>query len=91
MNLTGLNTYLLNAESEINNLKGGKKVAATRARQALLNVKKEADALRKEILEYTKNLPTKKAPEPTPEPEPEPAPEPVVEEEKKPKKKPKKK
>ena len=98
MDLNRINTYLLNAEAEINSLKAGKKVSATRARQALLNVKKEADALRKEILDYTKGLTKKKvvALEPTPEPEPEPvveAPEPVVEAtpEKKPKKKAKKK
>jgi len=92
MDLTGLKSHLTNAESEMNNLKAGKKVAATRARASLLNIQKETNKLRKEILEHAKGL-TKKAaptPAPTPEPTPAPTPEPVVEEEKKPKKKVKK-
>ena len=90
MDLTGLKSHLIAAESEINNLKAGKKVAATRARASLLNIQKETNKLRKEILEHAKGL-TKKTPTaatPTPAPTPAPTPEPVVEEEKKPKKKP---
>lgn len=93
MDLTGLKSHLTNAESEINNLKAGKKVAATRARASLLNIQKETNKLRKEILEHAKGL-TKKAapapepaPAPTPAPTPEPTPEPVVEEKKNQKKK----
>ena len=60
MDLTGLKSHLIAAESEINNLKAGKKVAATRARASLLNIQKETNKLRKEILEHAKGL-TKKA------------------------------
>ena len=68
MDLNKINNYLQTAETGINSLKGGKKIAGTRARASLLNLKKECDFLRKEILDYTKGLtkkaPTKSAPEP---------------------------
>ena len=100
MDLTGLKSHLTAAESEINNLIAGKKVAATRARASLLNIQKETNKLRKEILEHVKGL-TKKAapvnnsvkdlPEPTPVKDlPEPTPVKDSEEPKKTKKKVKK-
>ena len=76
MDLTGLKSHLTNAESEINNLKAGKKVAATRARASLLNIQKETNKLRKEILEHAKGLTKKAAPAPEPAPAPTPAPTP---------------
>ena len=60
MDLNELNRQLLVAEEEIKLLKGGKKVSATRARQALLHIKKQSDLVRKEILENTRrNKPVK--------------------------------
>ena len=60
MDLNEINRQLLVAEEEIKLLKGGKKVSATRARQALLHIKKQSDLVRKEILENTKkNRPVK--------------------------------
>ena len=60
MDLNEINRQLLVAEEEIKLLKGGKKVSATRARQALLHIKKQSDLVRKEILENTRrNKPVK--------------------------------
>ena len=47
------------AKSEIDQLKGGRKVSASRARAALMKVKKESDILRREILQHSKGLPVK--------------------------------
>ena len=54
MDLNEINRQLIVAEEEIKLLKGGKKVSATRARQALLSIKKQSDLVRKEILQNTK-------------------------------------
>lgn len=61
MDLNEINKHLLVAEEQINKLKEGKKVSATHARQALLQIKKLTDILRKEILQYVKDLKPKKA------------------------------
>jgi hypothetical protein len=59
MDLQNIEKQLLIANEQIDKLKKGKKVAATHARQALLQIKKETDRLRKEVLEYVKNIPPK--------------------------------
>ena len=48
------------AEREIASLEGGRKASAARARKALQIIKGLAHALRKNIVEYSKGLPTKK-------------------------------
>ena len=63
MDLNEINTQLIVAEEEIKLLKGGKKIAAQRARKALLNIKKQTDLIRKEILQNTKkDKPVKEKP-----------------------------
>ena len=48
------------AEREITSLEGGRKASAARARKALQIIKGLSHALRKQIVEYSKGLPTKK-------------------------------
>jgi hypothetical protein len=48
------------AEREIASLEGGRKASAARARKALQIIKGLAHALRKQVVEYSKGLPTKK-------------------------------
>ena len=48
------------AEREIASLEGGRKASAARARKSLQIIKGLAHALRKQIVEYSKGLPTKK-------------------------------
>jgi hypothetical protein len=59
MNLSTIQSQLESAKSEIDQLKTGRKVSASRARAALMRVKKETDILRKEILSHSKGLPVK--------------------------------
>ena len=59
MDLTKLQSQLESAKTELDQLKSGRKVSASRARAALMKVKKESDILRKEILTYSKSLPVK--------------------------------
>ncbi len=68
------------AEREIASLQGGRKASAARVRKALQIIKELSHTLRKQIVEYSRSLPTKKregveagAPEPT-----EPAPKPKL-------------
>ena len=57
------------AEKEIASLEGGRKASAARARKSLQIIKGLAHTLRKNIVEYSKGLPTKKcAGEPPTEP-----------------------
>lgn len=49
MDLQTIEKQLLIADEQINKLKGGKKVAGTACRQALLAIKKDCDRLRKEV------------------------------------------
>ena len=48
------------AEKEILSLEGGRKASAARARKALQIMKGLAHALRKQVVEYSRSLPTKK-------------------------------
>ena len=48
------------AEREITSLEGGRKASAARARKALQIIKGLSHALRKQVVEDSKNLPTKK-------------------------------
>ena len=54
MDLTNINQHILTAENDIQSLLSGRKASATQARKSLLIVKKQADLLRKQILEYSK-------------------------------------
>ena len=95
VSLQKLKVELAIVESELSTLVNrGTSASAITARAHLLNIKREADAVRKEILIFNKELKKKRkdkktakiTPEPEPEPvqvveEPEPEPEPVVEEE----------
>ena len=57
------------AEREIASLEGGRKASAARARKSLQIIKGLSHALRKQIVEYSKGLPTKKRAEVAAEPE----------------------
>ena len=59
------------AEKEIVSLEGGRKASAARARKALQIIKGLSHALRKQVVEYSKGLPTKKRAEVACECEPE--------------------
>ena len=59
MNLSNILSQFEAAKSEIEQLKGGRKISASRARAALMKVKKESDILRREILAHSKGLPVK--------------------------------
>ena len=59
MDLSKIQAQLDLAKSEIEQLKLGRKVSSSRARAALMKIKKESDIIRKEILTYSKNLPVK--------------------------------
>jgi hypothetical protein len=48
------------AEKEINSLSSGRKASASRARKSLQLIKGLSHVLRKEIVNFTKQLPTKK-------------------------------
>ena len=56
------------AEREIASLEGGRKASAARARKSLQIIKGLSHALRKQIVEYSKGLPTKKRAEVAAEP-----------------------
>ena len=53
------------AEKEITSLESGRKASAARARKALQIIKGLSHALRKQVVEYSKGLPTKKRVGPT--------------------------
>jgi hypothetical protein len=92
MDLEPLRLNLTLAQEQIDLLKTGRRVAATRARDDLLKIKKYVDVLRKEIMLYSKEMPKKekKTVKVVEHVEPEPE-KPVAEPEKKlPKKKPRK-
>lgn len=59
MNLSNIQAQLESARYEIDQLKIGKKVAASRSRAALMKIKKECDLIRKEVLTHSKGLPVK--------------------------------
>ena len=59
MDLSKIQAQLDSAKSEVEQLKSGRKVSSSRARAALMKVKKESDLIRKEILTHSKNLPVK--------------------------------
>ena len=66
------------AEKEIASLQGGRKASAARARKSLQIIKGLSHALRKQIVEYSKGLPTKKRAEVAAEPEVAEVPVPTV-------------
>ncbi len=78
--LTEIKMQLEIAEREIASLENGRKASAARARKALQIIKGLSHALRKQVVEYSKGLPTKKrgeaeetiveATEPTAKPKP---------------------
>ena len=59
MDLKNIQAQLESARYEIDQLKIGKKVASSRARSALMKIKKEFDLIRKEVLTHSKGLPVK--------------------------------
>ena len=73
--ISEIRMQLETAEREITSLESGRKASAARARKALQIIKSLSHALRKQIVEYSKGLPTKKR-EPT-EPPTEPT-EPIA-------------
>jgi hypothetical protein len=58
--LVKLENHISAAKENVQQLLKGKKVASTRARSALLSITKLASELRKDILAYSKSMPTKK-------------------------------
>ena len=54
-----IKTHIFVAESELNSLVAGKKASAGRTRKSLQQIKKLSHLLRKAIVEFTKNMPTK--------------------------------
>lgn len=70
--LAELNKHLATVRTNVAQLLKGKKVSAQRARAALLGMSKVASDLRKDVLAYSKALPTKKRGAPkAKQPEPE--------------------
>jgi hypothetical protein len=75
--ISEIRMQLETAEREITSLEGGRKASAARARKALQIIKGLSHTLRKQVVEYSKGLPTKKrgevevAVEPTEPTEPE--------------------
>ena len=57
------------AEKEIASLQGGRKASAARARKSLQIIKGLAHTMRKQIVEFSRSLPTKKRAEVAAEPE----------------------
>jgi hypothetical protein len=77
--ISEIRMQLETAEREIASLEGGRKASAARARKALQIIKGLSHTLRKQVVEYSKGLPTKKraeavAVEPTEAPETKPKP-----------------
>ena len=82
--LTQIKNSINEAEKELALLQSGRKVSASRARKQLQNIKNQSQVLRKSVILYSKEIPTKKrtvkiAPEPVAESVAEPVAEPVVE------------
>lgn len=68
--IISLRNMIDSAESEIKSLLGGRKASAARARKSLQDIKTSCHSLRKEITEYTQNLPIKSRVKKVVEPEP---------------------
>jgi len=58
--ISEIRMQLETAEKEIVSLEGGRKASAARARKALQIIKGLSHTLRKQVVEYSKGLPTKK-------------------------------
>ena len=58
--ISEIRMQLEEAEKEIASLEGGRKASAARARKSLQIIKGLSHALRKQIVEYSRSLPTKK-------------------------------
>jgi hypothetical protein len=58
--ISEIRMQLETAEREIASLEGGRKASAARARKALQIIKGLSHTLRKQVVEYSKGLPTKK-------------------------------
>jgi hypothetical protein len=91
MDLQTIEKELLIVAEQLNLLKGGKKASAPRTRESLLKIQKETNRLRKEVLAFVKNMPTKTKAVKVEAVEPEVEEEPAVEEVKVEKKKTQKK
>jgi hypothetical protein len=59
MNITEIQHHLQEAKSELDSLLKGKKASASRCRANLQKAKIQCDVTRKQILDYSKNLPVK--------------------------------
>jgi hypothetical protein len=57
--IISLRSMLDTAEIEIKSLESGKKAASSRSRKSLQNIKTGSHALRKQITQFSKGLPTK--------------------------------
>ena len=58
--INNIRAHLSTAESELTSLQAGKKASSGRARKSLQQIKQLSHLLRKQIIEHTKALPTKK-------------------------------
>ena len=58
--INNIRAHLSTAESELTSLVAGKKASSGRARKSLQQIKQLSHLLRKQIIEHTKALPTKK-------------------------------
>ncbi len=58
--ISEIRMQLETAEREITSLESGRKASAARARKALQIIKGLSHALRKQVVEYSRSLPTKK-------------------------------
>ena len=58
--INNIRAHLTTAESEVASLVAGKKASSGRARKSLQHIKQLSHLLRKQIIEHTKALPTKK-------------------------------
>ena len=54
-----LRLHLDNAKLEVKSLRNGKKASSTRIRKSLQNIKTSSHAMRKSVMTYTKEMPTK--------------------------------
>lgn len=57
--LSQIKASVAEAERELTSLSSGRKVSASRVRKQLQNVKNQSQLLRKSVISYTKEMPTK--------------------------------
>jgi len=61
-----LRNYLDTAEQEVKSLKGGRKASSARSRKALMELKRGSHELRKSVMQFQRDLPTKSKPKADP-------------------------